>query len=59
MRITESDIIEQIVDELATGEVGRPTVVIRRIGAGSLSLDYGESGRFLLTVEKRPAADAE
>ncbi|HEX5120588.1 MAG TPA: hypothetical protein VFW65_35865 [Pseudonocardiaceae bacterium] len=53
MRITESDIIELIVDDLVTGDIGGSTVVIRRVGAGSLSLDYGESGRFLLTVEKR------
>ncbi|HEY1573460.1 MAG TPA: hypothetical protein VGG05_19100 [Pseudonocardiaceae bacterium] len=54
MRTTESDIIEQIIDELVTGETGAETsrVVVRRIDAASLSLDYGHSGRFRLTAEK-------
>lgn len=52
MALSPSDIIEAIIDELVTGELGDATenVDVKRTGPGSLALDYGRQGRFRLTV---------
>ena len=51
-RLSPSDIIEEIVDELAMGSLGEavPAFELRRTAPGTLFLDYGDAGRFVLTV---------
>jgi hypothetical protein len=53
--LTASDIIEAIIDDLVMGEVTGdiPEVRVNRDGDSSLTLDYGDARRFVLTV--RPA----
>jgi hypothetical protein len=52
MPLSPADIIEAIVDELATGELsdGLDALHIRRIGPGTSLLDYGDAGSFRLDV---------
>jgi hypothetical protein len=52
MALTPADIIEEIVDELALGELGQSVDAFRftRTGPGTLELDYGDLGRFVLSV---------
>lgn len=52
MRLTPNDIIEALVDELVTGELGEQhdTLRLSREAQGVLMLDYGEAGRFRLEV---------
>jgi hypothetical protein len=61
MGITPDDIIEQIIDELAMGDLGQKVdaFLIARTGPGSLLFDYGDSGRFTLTVAGQPVAVAD
>lgn len=53
--IEPSDIIEQVIDELAMGELGQSIDGFKfsRIGPGELLLDYGAAGLFVLEI--RPA----
>lgn len=50
--ITSDDIIEAIIDELAMGELGESVEAFEfsRTGPGTLLLDYGDLGRFRLSV---------
>lgn len=52
MALTPDDIIEEIIDELAMGELGESVEAFEfsRTGPGSLLLDYGALGRFRLSV---------
>jgi hypothetical protein len=56
MEITPDQIIEDFVDALATGELGQSVDAFQftRLGPGMLRLDYGDGGRFILTVEQEP-----
>ena len=56
MNLKPQDIIEAIIDELALGELGQSidAFSFTRVGPGSLVLDYGESGRFRLSVVEEP-----
>jgi hypothetical protein len=57
VEITPNDIIEAVVDELATGDLAQSVDAFQftRISSGELLLAFGEAGRFVLTV--RPVAD--
>lgn len=48
-----ADVIELIIDNraMADGLGGVPAIHIARTGPGSLDIDYGDAGRFTLTVE--------
>jgi hypothetical protein len=52
MALTPDDIIEALIDELAMGDLGQSvdSFTFTRTGLGSLTLDYGELGRFRLSV---------
>ena len=52
MRLTPNDIVEALVDELVTGELGEQHDSLRlsREAPGVLMLDYGKAGRFRLEV---------
>ena len=52
MKLTPDDIIEELIDELATNEFGESVDAFKfsRTAPGSLLLDYGERGRFTLVV---------
>jgi hypothetical protein len=51
MALTPDDIIEEFIDELAMGELGqRVAFDLSRTGPGVWLLDYGDLGRFRLTV---------
>ena len=56
MEITPDQIIEDFVDDLAMGELGQSVEAFHftRLGPGTLRLDYGDAGRFILTVEQEP-----
>ncbi len=64
MRLTPNDIVEALVDELVTGELGEQHDSLRlsREAPGVLMLDYGKAGRFRLEVTSadtsRTLADA-
>ena len=53
MAITPDEIIENLLDDLAMGELGQSveTFQLTRLGPGMLRLDYGDAGRFILTVQ--------
>jgi len=52
MTLTPDDIIEELIDELAMGELGESVEAVEFTwaGPGSLLLDYGDLGRFRLSV---------
>jgi hypothetical protein len=52
MALEPADIIEVIVDELVTSDIGQAfgAISVSRTGPGSLLLDYGDGGRFRLEV---------
>jgi hypothetical protein len=57
-QLTPSDIVEAIIDQLVVGEdfADVPSIHVDRTGPGSLLLDYGTAGVFVLTVEPREDA---
>jgi hypothetical protein len=56
--ISPSDLIEEILDDLAMGEIGQQaeSFALSRIDAGTVLLDYGSLGKFRLTVTTEPQA---
>jgi hypothetical protein len=54
MAISPGDVIEQIVDDIAMGELGQSTdsFAVSRIDDGTLLLDYGASGKFTVAVTR-------
>jgi hypothetical protein len=52
MALTPHDVIEALVDELAMGDLGQSVDSFKftRTGPGELVLDYGDGGRFRLSV---------
>lgn len=50
--VSPEAIIEEVVDELALGDLGQSVdgFRIERVGPGTLMLDYGDAGRFRLEV---------
>lgn len=50
--VTPNAIIEEIIDDLAMGELGQSVdgFSLTRLGDGELRLDYGADGSFVLTV---------
>jgi hypothetical protein len=57
MKITAEQIIEELVDGLAMGDLGESVESFHftRVGPGVLRLDYGDAGQFTLTVEDEPS----
>lgn len=54
MEITPDRILEEFLDDLAMGDLGRSVESFNfmRLGPGSVRLDYGEAGSFILTVQQ-------
>lgn len=52
VKLTPDDIVEELIDELAMGELGasEDAFELTRIAPGSLVLNYGDRGRFTLVV---------
>lgn len=52
MKLTPDDILEELIDELAAGDLGESVDAfnLTRVAPGSLVLDYGDRGRFTLVV---------
>ncbi|MGO4600304.1 hypothetical protein [Terrabacter sp. 2YAF2] len=53
--VSPEAIIEEIIDELALGDLGQAVDAFRmeRVGPGTVLLDYGEAGRFRLHVTRQ------
>jgi len=54
IKITPELIIENLIDELAMGELGQSVdgVHFLRLAPGILRLEYGELGSFILSVDQ-------
>lgn len=54
MKLTPDDILEELIDELATGALGESVDAfeLTKTDSDSLILDYGDRGRFTLVVSE-------